>query len=122
MIIAIYLYYNKSTCYKMDSFNYGLYGYDARTTLFIPYNTKYEQCDRNLDELKKRVDAMLNGAPEAMDTFKEVADTINIIVNGTTDNGKVDTFVEAVDAIQSVEGKIPEMTALTEEEVINAEK
>ena len=106
----------------MDSFNYGLYGYDARTTLFIPYNTKYEQCDRSLDELKKRVDAMLNGAPEAMDTFKEVADTINIIVNGTTDNGKVDTFVEAVDAIQSVEGKIPEMTALTEEEVINADK
>ena len=65
---------------------------------------------------------MLNGAPEVMDTFKEVADTINIIVNGTTDNGKVDTFVEAVDAIQSVEGKIPEMTALTEEEVINADK
>ena len=107
---------------KMDSYNYNLYGYDVSTTLFIPFTKNCHQNDEDIKELKKTVDAILNNAPAETDTFKEVSDVLNTIVNGKTDNGKIDTFSEVDEALQNVEEKIPEMEALTKEEIIDADK
>ena len=106
----------------MNSYDYNLYGYDTSTTIFIPFNKNYGQCDGDIEELRKKVDAIINNAPADMNTFKKVSDTLNVIVNGKTDNGKIDTFSEVDEALQNVEEQIPDMTALTEEEIINANK
>ena len=72
-------------------------------------------------ELKKQIDNLVKDAPEDLDTFKELADKVDEIVNGKTDNGKIDTFVEVGEALNEVEEKIPEMAALTPEEIVKAD-
>lgn len=87
----------------MNIYDYYGYGYCGNTVLFIPMNNKCNCGDINAEtvaELKKQVDE---------------------IVNGKTDNGKIDTFAEVGEALNDVEGKIPEMTALTSEEIIKAD-
>lgn len=87
----------------MNIYDYYGYGYSGNTVQFIPMNNKCNCGDINAEtvaELKKQVDE---------------------IVNGKTDNGKIDTFAEVGEALNDVEGKIPEMTALTSEEIIKAD-
>ena len=88
--------------------------------------TKNNKCNCNIDtetveELKKQIDNLVKDAPEDLDTLKKLADKVDEIVNGKTDNGKIDTFAEVGEALNDVEGKIPEMTALTSEEIIKAD-
>lgn len=87
----------------MNIYDYYGYGYSGNTVQFIPMNNKCNCGDINAEtvaELKKQVEE---------------------IVNGKTDNGKIDTFAEVGEALNDVEGKIPEMTALTSEEIIKAD-
>ena len=109
----------------MNFYDYYGYGYSGNTVQFIPMNNKCNCGDINAEtvaELKKQIDNLVKDAPEDLDTFKELADKVDEIVNGKTDNGKIDTFAEVGEALNEVEEKIPEMTALTEEEVIELRK
>lgn len=107
----------------MNIYDYYVYGYADDTVRFIPM---YCRGDYNIDaetveELKKQVDKLVKDAPEDLDTFKELADKVDEIVNGKTDNGKIDTFAEVGEALNEVGEKIPEMTALTPEEIVKAD-
>lgn len=107
----------------MNIYDYYVYGYNDNTVKFIPMNNK---CNCNIDtetveELKKQIDKLVKDAPEDLDTFKELADKVDEIVNGKTDNGKIDTFAEVGEALNDVEEKIPEMAALTPEEIVKAD-
>ena len=108
----------------MNIYDYYGYGYNGNTVQFIPMNSKGNCCDINaetVEELKKQIDKLVKDAPEDLDTFKELADKVDEIVNRKTDNGKIDTFAEVGEALNDVEGKIPEMNALTSEEIIKAD-
>lgn len=107
----------------MNIYDYYGYGYNDNTVKFIPMNGK---CNCNIDtetveELKKQIDKLVKDAPEDLDTFKELADKVDEIVNEKTDNGKIDTFAEVGEALNDVEEKIPEMAALTPEEIVKAD-
>ena len=87
----------------MNIYDYYGYGYNDNTVKFIPMNNKCNCGDINAEtvaELKKQIDE---------------------IVNGKTDNGKIDTFAEVGEALDEVENKIPEMAALTPEEIVKAD-
>ena len=107
----------------MNIYDYYVYGYNDNTVKFIPMNSK-GNCNidtETVEELKKQIDNLVKDAPEDLDTLKKLADKVDEIVNGKTDNGKIDTFAEVGEALNDVEGKIPEMTALTSEEIIKAD-
>ena len=107
----------------MNIYDYYVYGYNDNTVKFIPMNCK-GNCNidtETVEELKKQIDNLVKDAPEDLDTLKKLADKVDEIVNGKTDNGKIDTFAEVGEALNDVEGKIPEMTALTSEEIIKAD-
>ena len=108
----------------MNIYDYYEYGYNDNTVKFIPMNNKCNCGDINAEtvaELKKQIDKLVKDAPEDLDTFKELADKVDEIVNGKTDNGKIDTFAEVGEALNEVGEKIPEMTALTPEEIVKAD-
>lgn len=107
----------------MNIYDYYGYGYSGNTVQFIPMNGK-GNCNidtETVEELKKQIDNLVKDAPEDLDTLKKLADKVDEIVNGKTDNGKIDTFAEVGEALNDVEGMIPEMTALTSEEIIKAD-
>ena len=108
----------------MNIYDYYVYGYNDNTVKFIPMNNKCNCDDINAEtvaELKKQIDNLVKDAPEDLDTFKELADKVGEIVNGKTDNGKIDTFAEVGEALNEVGEKIPEMAALTSEEIVKAD-
>ena len=108
----------------MNIYDYYGYGYNDNTVKFIPMNNKCNCGDINAEtvaELKKQIDKLVKDAPEDLDTFKELADKVDEIVNGKTDNGKIDKFAEVGEALNEVGEKIPEMTALTPEEIVKAD-
>lgn len=86
----------------MNIYDYYVYGYADDTVRFIPM---YCRSDYNIDA----------------ETVEELKKQVDEIVNGKTDNGKIDTFAEVGEALDEVENKIPEMTALTSEEIIKAD-
>ena len=107
----------------MNIYDYYVYGYNDNTVKFIPMNGK-GNCNidtETVEELKKQIDNLVKDAPEDLDTFKELADKVGEIVNGKTDNGKIDTFAEVGEALNEVGEKIREMTALTPEEIVKAD-
>lgn len=101
--------------------DYHIYGYSDAVPFIPRSNGESSYNKEEFDALKKKVDSIIGNAPAEMDSFKEVSDTLNTIMNGKTDNGKVDTFAEVNDAIQEVEDKVPDMNALTAEEIRQAD-
>ena len=87
----------------MNIYDYYVYGYADDTVRFIPMSCRgdYNIDAETVEELKKQVDE---------------------IVNGKTDNCKIDKFSEVGEALDEVENKIPEMAALTSEEIIKADE
>lgn len=105
----------------MKQYDYHIYGYGDAVP-FIPRSDGESSYDKEeFDALKKKVDSIIGNAPAKMNSFGKVSDALNTIVNGKTDNGKVDTFAEVNDAIQEVEEKVPDMNALTAEEIQQAD-
>lgn len=105
----------------MKPYDYHIYGY-CDAVPFIPKSNGESSYDKEeFDALKRKVDSIIGNATADMNSFKEVSNALNTIMNGKTDNGKVDTFAEVNDAIQEVENKVPDMNALTAEEIQQAD-